>query len=113
VRAGLPIGRCRGCGTALFPQRAVCPRCWSTELGEELAWRGTVEEVTRRENRPRESRRRPVGGWDDREVIWLASVRVDAGPVVVAWCPDELEPGAVVELGISSGAPIARVAAPD
>lgn len=113
MRAGLPIGRCGGCGVALFPLRAICPRCWSTEMGEDFARRGTVEEVTRRENRPRERRRPPVGGWDDRQVIWLASIRTEAGPIVVAWCPEELEPGATVELGISSGVPTARAVTPD
>lgn len=107
--AGLPIGRCRSCCTAMFPQRAVCPRCWSTDLEETHTTRGAVEEVTRREHLPRERRRPPVGGWDDRLVTWLASVRTDAGPVVTAWCPQEVEPGATVELGISSGVPTARV----
>jgi uncharacterized OB-fold protein len=110
--AGLPIGRCRACGTVLFPQRAVCPRCWSTDLEETVTRRGTVEQVTHREHRPREMRRPPVGGWDDRVVVWLASVRTEAGPVVIAWCPEELRPGAVVELGISSGVPTARAATP-
>jgi hypothetical protein len=53
-----------------------------------------------------------VGGWAAGVVIWLASGRPAAGPVVIAWCPEELRPGAVVELGISSGVPTARAATP-
>jgi uncharacterized protein len=109
---GLPVWSCRSCATALFPQRPVCPRCWSTDLQQTRARRGTVEQITVREHRPRERRRPPVGGWDDRLVVWVASVRTAAGPVVIAWCPEELQPGDAVELGISSGVPTARALRP-
>lgn len=106
--SGIAIAVCEGCGHAIFPPRPICPRCAGTEWGEKIVRRGTVEEVTERRHRTREARRMPVGGWNDFYRVPIASVRTEAGPVVVAWAPDGAAPGAEVRLETSSGAPVAR-----
>ncbi len=87
----LRVQLCEGCGNAVFPPRALCPRCGSRDWREEPAGLGTVEEVTTHR----------AGGF-------VASVALDAGPVVVARASEGLVPGARVTLDDQGGAPAAR-----
>jgi uncharacterized OB-fold protein len=63
----LQIFRCGGCGLHLFPERLRCPRCGGVRFDRVPAGPGRVEEQTRL-----------------RDGVRLGSVRLDAGPVVVA-----------------------------
>ncbi len=87
----LRVQLCEGCGYAVFPPRALCPRCGSRDWREEPAGPGTVEQVTTLR----------AGGL-------AASVALDAGPVVVARASEGLAPGARVTLDDQGGAPTAR-----
>jgi hypothetical protein len=88
---GLPIPVCTRCGHAVFPARALCPRCGARDWRVEPAATGVVEETTTRR----------AGGS-------VASVRTELGPVVVARSPDDAPPGAVVALSLDGGAPVVR-----
>jgi uncharacterized OB-fold protein len=74
-------------GHAVFPPRALCPRCGSRDWHEEPAGPGTAEQVTTHR----------AGGA-------IASVVLDSGPVVVARA-DGIEPGSRVVLTDRGGAP--------
>lgn len=89
----LEVQVCEACGQAVFPRRALCPRCGSRAWREAPAGPGTVEGVTTHR----------AGGH-------VASVALDAGPVVVARAADGLAPGARVVLEDDGGAPVASTA---
>ena len=74
---------------AVFPPRAVCPRCGSREWHGSPAGAGIAEQVTTHR----------AGGQ-------IASVLLDAGPVVVARA-DGIEPGSRVVLEDDQGRIIA------
>lgn len=76
-------------GHAVFPPRALCPRCGSRDWHEAPAGPGTAEQVTTHR----------AGGR-------LASVALDAGPVVVARA-DGIAPGSRVALEVDQGRIIA------
>jgi uncharacterized protein len=69
---------CAECGHAVFPPRALCPRCGAASWQTVEARDGVVEELT------------------ERDGVTIASVRLDAGPVIVARGRRPLEPGARV-----------------
>lgn len=98
---------CADCGRAAFPPRPVCPRCWGREWRAQVADRGVVEARTWRYHRTREDRRVLVVGWLDLHRVPIAFVRLDPGPLVVAWSPDDAPIGASVRLESSSGVPVA------
>ncbi|MGH2851430.1 MAG: zinc ribbon domain-containing protein [Solirubrobacteraceae bacterium] len=74
------VGVCTACAHALWPPRPVCPRCGSTRFAPRAAARGSVEEVTETGEGA------------------FASVRTDAGPVVIVRLAGEAAAGAAVEL---------------
>ena len=76
-------------GHAVFPPRAVCPRCGSHEWHVAPAGPGTAEQLTTHR----------AGGH-------IASVALDAGPVVVARA-DGIDPGSRVVLEDDQGRIIA------
>lgn len=80
------VPACAACGHTLWPPRPVCPRCGSTRFAPRPAARGAVEEVTR-------------GGG-----VFFASVRADAGPIVIARLAGAAAAGAAVELHWASAA---------
>lgn len=71
----LTVFQCKGCGATLFPARYLCPRCGAADWREQAAPRGTLEECTVVRHRV---------GAQAHGGVPLASVRTDAGPVVVA-----------------------------
>jgi len=99
VRRGLVVSVCRTCGQTLFPRRALCPACGGASWARERAGPGVVEEVT--------TVRHAVGAGGELSVS-LASVRLDAGPVVVAGLDGQAGPGDRVELVAVDGAPVGR-----
>jgi len=101
VTAGLPYHVCRSCGLAVFPPRALCPRCGGATWEQRVAAEATVEDTT--------SVRRFPGSVPD-EPIHLATVRLDAGPAVIVRMHGAAGPGARVALKMVGSAPHAREA---
>ncbi len=99
MRAGVGIWRCKGCGTAVFPQRLLCPRCHGAEFDEERVTEGVVEEV---------SVIRHMIGQADWQPRRIANVRTKGGPSITVGLRDDSGPGAVVELSQEEGAPYGR-----
>ncbi|MGN6870196.1 MAG: Zn-ribbon domain-containing OB-fold protein [Solirubrobacteraceae bacterium] len=66
----LQIQRCEVCGTSAFPDRLWCPSCGASAFQPVPAGRGRVEEET--------TLRRSA------EPITLGTVRLEAGPLVIA-----------------------------
>jgi uncharacterized OB-fold protein len=66
----LEIQRCARCGASAFPDRLWCPGCGADELRHAPAGPGRVEEST--------TLRRSA------EPVRLGTVRLDAGPLVIA-----------------------------
>ena len=95
MSSGLAVSVCRTCGKAAFPPRVLCPACGGASWRREWAEEGVVEEMT------------AVGGAEGAPVRF-ATVRLDAGPVVVARVDDEPRQGGRVELVAVDGAPVAR-----
>jgi uncharacterized OB-fold protein len=89
LKRDVSVSVCRTCGGRLFPPRLLCPACGGASWSSEPAGPGTVEEVT--------TVRHAVGADSDVSVS-LASVRLDAGPVVVAGVDAHALPGDRVEL---------------
>jgi uncharacterized OB-fold protein len=102
------VAVCTSCSQAAFPPRPVCSSCGGREWEREVADSGVVEERTWRFHRTREERRVPVHGWRDLRRVPIAFVRLDRGPSVVAWSPDDVAIGAQVRMELSSGVPVAR-----
>jgi len=87
----LAIERCKACGEAVFPARYRCPRCGAAHWTREPAGGGAVEESTVVRHR--------VGAQGAGDV-YLACVRTQAGPVVVARSDTALREGETVTLFI-------------
>jgi uncharacterized OB-fold protein len=89
LKRDVSVSVCRTCGLRLFPPRLLCPACGGASWSREPAGSGTVEEGT--------TVRHAVGAAGDVPVS-LASVRLDAGPVVVAGVDAQARPGDRVEV---------------
>lgn len=109
MRRPFEIPVCASCLHAVFPPRPLCPACGGRKWRSETADSGVVEERTRRFHRTREERRMPVHHWRDLHRVPIAFVRLDRGPAVVAWSPDDAPPGARVNVELASGVPVARL----
>jgi uncharacterized OB-fold protein len=96
---GVGIWRCKGCGTAVFPQRLLCPHCHGQEFTEDRVHEGTVEEI---------SIIRHMIGQTDWQPRRIANVRTTGGPSITVGLRDESELGAVVELFQEEGAPYGK-----
>jgi uncharacterized OB-fold protein len=86
-RLCLPV--CENCGTCQYPVRDTCWRCLSCCIEDrEIDGAGAVVATTvlHRSNDPQFSSSLPLR---------IASVRLDAGPVVLAFLPDEPSSGRV------------------
>lgn len=101
------VFRCAGCRRAAYPRRLACARCGGSDWTEIEASTGEVTEITARMHRTFEERRDAIGDWDAREAVHLASVRLDAGPIVTARTAADVAPRQRVSLISSSGAPVA------
>ena len=78
----LEIQRCERCEKSAFPDRLWCPGCGAAELRHQPAGPGRVEEET--------TLRRPPATAAQDESVRLGTVRLHAGPLVIA----RLAPGA-------------------
>ena len=88
----LEIQQCEACGIALFPDRLRCPRCGEPPAGRAPAGSGRVQQQTE-VRRPHDQSVGPVR---------LASVGLDAGPIVIASLTEHVDPGTVVGLDVTS-----------
>jgi uncharacterized protein len=68
----LQIQHCERCGTSAFPDRLWCPGCGGGEFRHVTAGPGRVEEETT-------LRRTPAA-----DPVTLATVRLEAGPLIIA-----------------------------
>jgi uncharacterized protein len=89
LKRDVSVSVCRTCGRRLFPPRLLCPACGGASWSREQAGSGTVEEVTTVHH---------AVGAEGGVSVSLASVRLDAGPVVVAGVDTQARPGDRVEL---------------
>ena len=89
--SGVPVQVCDACGHAVFPARALCPRCGGREHHVEVAAGGLAEQLT-----------------THRQGGLIASVRTELGPVVIARADDGVAAGSRVVLELDGGAPVAR-----
>ena len=99
MKPGVIVMVCSACGRTVFPRRVLCPACGGAAWRRERVDEGVVEEVT--------TVHRAVGAAGEPPVS-LASVRLDAGPVVVARVDGDAAVGGRVEVGGDEGAPVAR-----
>jgi uncharacterized OB-fold protein len=99
MKRGLIVTVCTSCGRTVFPPRVLCPACGGAAWRTELVDKGVVEEVT--------TVHRAVGVVGE-EPVTLASVRLAAGPVVIARLDGPGAVGGRVELAVEEGAPVAR-----
>jgi uncharacterized protein len=90
----LRIPKCASCGQAVWPARLLCPACHCADWEPIDAGEGALEELTE------------LSGQDGPYV--LGTVRLDAGPVVIARC-EGAEPGERVRMQIENGALVARM----
>ncbi|MGH2874344.1 MAG: Zn-ribbon domain-containing OB-fold protein [Solirubrobacteraceae bacterium] len=90
----LLIWRCEACGAGLFPERLRCARCGGLRLVAAAAGPGAVEQET---VLPRSPDRQQPGP------IRLGSVRLAAGPVVIARLGEGVRAGAGVRLSRDAG----------
>lgn len=88
------LARCDRCGAGFFPRRLICHRCGGSAFRDASAGDGVVEEST--------TVRRRVGTEGPPAV--LATVRLTAGPHVIASIPRALPPGTRVMVSQQEGA---------
>jgi uncharacterized protein len=97
----LLIPVCRECGKPAFPPPRACPRCGAIDWEERPAGPGTVEQATTL---------RRVAGAAVEHPAPLVSVRLEAGPVLIARAGVGAEVGSTVEVvTLADGALEARV----
>jgi len=96
MSAGVAYYVCRSCGLAVFPSRALCPRCGSASWLRRVATSAILEDATTL----RRARGRQLDG-----PIRLGTARLDAGPAVVVRLNAEVTPGTRVALNTIGGAP--------
>lgn len=92
----LEIQRCGSCGAGLFPERLRCPACGSLRFERVPAGLGRVEEQTTLRRPPRRQ-----DGADGGGPIRLGSVRLQAGPIVIARLDEEVGAGAGARLELA------------
>jgi uncharacterized OB-fold protein len=93
----LILSECRQCGLIVFPRLALCPRCAARDWAEEVSAVGVVEQLTHVRTRAADTQ------------VTTASVRTDAGPVVIARLAGSVKaPGVRVTLSREEGVPVAR-----
>lgn len=82
----LQIFRCAGCSAAWFPERLRCPRCGGAAFEPIPAGEGVVEQETALHRTP------------GAEGARLGSIRLAAGPIVIARLDDGINRGAGVRV---------------
>ncbi|WP_028217576.1 Zn-ribbon domain-containing OB-fold protein [Paraburkholderia oxyphila] len=87
----LEVLRCADCGTTLFPARYLCPVCGGAQWTQQAVAHGTVLAATVVSHRV---------GASEPGAVHLASVRTDAGPVVIARLDVAARKGETVSLEV-------------
>jgi uncharacterized protein len=95
----LQIQRCERCGTSAFPDRLWCPGCSASTFQHVPAGPGRVEEET--------TLRRSA------EPVQLGTVRLEAGPLVIARLATHATAGTEVRLERTTEGAIWARATPD
>ena len=86
------VPRCRGCGHAVYPARVLCPRCGAGDWDEVPVHRAERLEST------------VVTGGPGEAPAVIATLRTDAGPLVLARVPgDTGDPAASLAADPGSG----------
>ena len=96
MSTGVGIWRCNHCGTAVFPERLLCPHCHHNDFAADRVTEGVVEEITMI---------RHVLGQTDWQPRRLANVRTVNGPRLTVGLRDESGPGTVIDLFEEGNAP--------
>jgi uncharacterized OB-fold protein len=96
MSAGVIYYVCRSCSLAVFPSRALCPRCGGAGWLRRAATSAILEDVTTLHH----ARGRQLDS-----SIRLGTVRLDSGPAVVVRLEKKLSPGTRVVLETIGGAP--------
>jgi uncharacterized OB-fold protein len=102
MSTGVGIWRCKSCGTAVFPQRLLCPHCHGQDFDEERVHEGVVEEI---------SIIRHMIGHADWAPRRIANVRTTGGPSITVGLRDESGPGTVIVLSEDDKAPVGQAKA--
>lgn len=89
------VHTCVNCSTSWFPAKLRCPRCGGGEFTPTSVAAVDVEEVT----------------VDPRRETWLATVRADAGPRLIARVPAGTPAGARLPVVDSAAAAVAGAGA--
>jgi uncharacterized OB-fold protein len=84
-----PIPICGACGAAVFPPRALCPRCGGRAWREERVDTAVVEHTT------------------ERDGTAIATVRTSLGPLLVTRLLGNANRGDVVGLDADGAVPVA------
>jgi uncharacterized OB-fold protein len=87
--AALQVPVCRECRRPAFPPPRACPNCGATDWEERPAGAGAVEQLT--------TLRRVAGAAID-PPLRLVSVRLEAGPVLIARAGESVEVGSTVAI---------------
>ena len=85
----MTVYRCGRCGQVRFPRPAVCQGCHAPEFDELETFAGMVEQVTHLSH----SAGRATG-----QDIWLATIRLDAGPRIIGRLAGSAAPGTPVRV---------------
>ena len=101
MKRGLTVWECASCLLTVFPRRLGCPRCGSAEWQQRAAETGVVEEATLLRRVPGRALQTPIS---------IGSVRLDAGPLVIARLEAVARSGTQVELHEDGGVPVAVAA---
>lgn len=99
MRAGVPVSRCRSCGTGYFPSRLICRNCQKADWSEDRVCEGFIEEIT--------IVRHSMGTANWKPKI-IASVKTSEAQLIVASLEENVEPGSTVMLFEQDGAVFAK-----
>ena len=92
---GIAYHVCGSCGLAVYPERLLCSRCGNSTWERKTATRGVVEDAT--------VVQRSIGASQPTDVR-LGTVRLSAGPLVIARLVGDAIPGRRVTMRLHSGA---------
>lgn len=99
MSAGIPLWRCRNCGSAFYPEPLLCPHCGGADGEPARVYEGLIEQAT--------VVHRAVGAPAERPPRQLATVVLPGGQRVIAALDGRPERGGRVVLRESGGAILA------
>jgi uncharacterized OB-fold protein len=99
---GVGIWHCATCGTGLFPEPLLCPRCHGAAFKPDRVHEAVVEEI---------SIIRHMLGQENWQPRRIARVRTAGGQRITVGLRDRSEPGATIELFEDGTAPYGQAKA--